>query len=56
MLEATKNYSITELELCDLAINMANFAQLLKQVDFDSIVDHLALTHIIWMLGRSSCK
>ena len=45
--EAAKNYSITELELCGLAINMASFAHLLKRVDFDAIVDHLALTHII---------
>ena len=42
-----KNYSITELELCGLAINIASFAHLLKRVDFDAIVDHLALTHII---------
>ena len=39
--------SITELELCGLAINIASFAYLLKRVDFDAIVDHLALTHII---------
>ena len=45
--EATKNYSITELELCGLAINIASIAHLLKGVDFDAIVDHLALTHII---------
>ena len=45
--EAARNYSITELELCGLAINMASFAHLLKRVDFDAIVDHLALTHII---------
>ena len=45
--EATKNYSITELELCVLAINIASFVHLLKRVDFDAIVDHLALTHII---------
>ena len=45
--EAVKNYSITELELCDLAINIASFTHLLKRVDFDAIVDHLALTHII---------
>ena len=42
-----KNYSITELELCGLAINIASFAHLLKRVNFDAIVDHLALTHII---------
>ena len=45
--EAAKTYSITELELCGLAINIASFAHLLKRVVFDAIVDHLALTHII---------
>ena len=45
--EAARNYSITELELCRLAINIASFAHLLKRVDSDAIVDHLALTHII---------
>ena len=45
--EAARNYSITELELCGLAINIASFTHLLKRVDFDAIVDHLALTHII---------
>ena len=45
--EVAKNYSITELELCGLDINIACFAHLLKRVDFDAIVDHLALTHII---------
>ena len=45
--EATRNYSITELELCRLAINITGFLHLLKRVDFDAIVDHLSLTHII---------
>ena len=45
--EAAKNYSITELELCGLTINISSFSHLLKRVDFDVIVDHLALTHII---------
>ena len=45
--EAAKSYSITELELCGLAINIASFAHLLKRADFDAIVDHLTLTHII---------
>ena len=45
--EAARNYSITELELCGLAINIASFSHLLKRVDFDAIVDHLVLTHII---------
>ena len=45
--EVTKSYSITELELCGLAINIASFSHLLKRVDFDAIVDHLTLTYII---------
>ena len=45
--EATRSYSITELELCGLAINIASFSHLLKKVDFDAIVDHLGLMHII---------
>ena len=45
--EAAHNYSITELEMCGLAINIASFAQLLRKVDFDAVVDHLAITQII---------
>ena len=45
--EAIRSYSITELELCGLALNIASFSYLLKRVDFDAIVYHLALTHII---------
>ena len=33
--------------MCGLAINIASFAYLLKKIDFDAIIDHLALTHII---------
>ena len=46
MPEVAKNYSITELEMCGLAMNIATFSHLLK-VDFDAIVDHLAITHIM---------
>ena len=45
--EAARNYSIAELELCGLAINIGSFSQLLKRVDFDTIIEHLSLTHII---------
>ena len=31
----------------ELAISIASFSHLLKRVDFDAIVDHLSLTHII---------
>ena len=44
--EAAKNYSITELEMCGLAINITSFAHLMKKVDFDADVDHSTLTHI----------
>ena len=45
--ETAKNYSITELEMCGLTINIMSFANLLKRVDFDAIVDCLALVHIL---------
>ena len=45
--EAARNYSITELELCGLGKNIAIFSHLLKRVDFNAIVDHLAPMYII---------
>ena len=45
--EVAGNYSITELEVCGLAINVVSFSHLLKRVHFDMIVDHLVLTHTI---------
>ena len=45
--EAARNYFITELEMCGLAINIASFAHLLQRVDFDAIVDHFAIIHIM---------
>ena len=45
--EAARSYSITKLEICGLAITIASFLHLLKRVDFDATVDHLALMHII---------
>ena len=47
MPEAAKNYSITELEMCGLTVNIVNVSHLLKKVDFDAVVDHLAITHIM---------
>ena len=43
--EAARNYSITELEMCGLAINITSFAHLLKRVD--TIVDHLSIMYIM---------
>ena len=45
--EAAKSYSIAELELFGLTTNIASFSHLLKRIDFDAIVDHLALTNIL---------
>ena len=45
--EAAQHYSITELEMCGLAISITSFTYLLKKVDFDALVDHLALVHIL---------
>ena len=45
--EATCNYSITELEMCGLVINISSFAHLLRKVDFDAVVNHLAIMHIM---------
>ena len=45
--EAACNYSITELEMCGLAINIASFTHLLRKVDFDVVVDHLAIMQIM---------
>ena len=45
--EAACNYSITELEICGLAINIASFMHLLRKVDFDAVVDNLAIMHIM---------
>ena len=41
--EAVRNYSITELELCTLAINIASFSHLFKIVDFNAIIYHLPI-------------
>ena len=45
--DAAHNYSITQLEMCGLAINIASFVHLLRKVYFDAIVDHLAITQIM---------
>ena len=33
--------------MCGLAMNITTFSHLLKKVDFDAVVDHLAITHIM---------
>ena len=45
--EACTRYSVTELELFGLLININGFAHLLKNVEFDAYVDHAALVQIL---------
>ena len=45
--EAACNYSITESEMCGLGINIASFVHLLRKVNFNAVVDHLAIIHIM---------
>ena len=33
--------------MCRLAMNITTFSHLLKKVDFDAVVDNLAITHIM---------
>ena len=49
---AAKNYSITELELFGLVINIHAFKELLTNVYFECYCDHSALTYIL----NSKCK
>jgi hypothetical protein len=45
--EACTRYSISELELTGLAINISAFKTLLSNIDFQAFVDHSALVDII---------
>ena len=45
--KAARNYLSKELEMCGLAMNIADFVHSLKRVDFYAIVNNLALMHII---------
>ena len=54
MPEAAKNYSITELEMCGLAIKIATLSHLLRKVNFDAVVDHLAI-HVHHEKQDGSC-
>ena len=47
MPEACENYSVTELEMTGLAINIHLWKHLLLRVEFDCAVDHRALPYIM---------
>ena len=40
-------YSISELELCGLAVNIHSFKHILRNTDFTVIIDHSALWYIL---------
>ena len=54
MPEAAKNYSIIEPEMSRLAMNITTFLHLLKKADFNAVVDHLAITHIMRSKAKSA--
>ena len=45
--EACSCYSVTELEMTSLLVNMGLWKNILKHREFDSAVDHVALTQIL---------
>ena len=47
LLEACQNYSVTELEMAGLALNIHLWKHLLLRVEFDCAVDHKALPYIM---------
>ena len=47
-------YSITELERCRLTAYIAIFSHLLKSVNFDAVLVHLTLTHIMKSKSKSA--
>ena len=44
---ACLNYSVTELEMTGLAVNMHLWQHLLNNNDFDACVDHISITNIV---------
>ena len=44
---AAIRYSISELELCGLAVNIHSFKHILRNTDFTVIIDHSALLYVL---------
>ena len=38
--------------MCGLTMNITTFSHLLRKVDFDAVVDHLTITHIMRSKGK----
>ena len=47
LVPAVKRYSITELEMFGLALNIRSFKHYLSRVEFDVVVDHSAIAYIM---------
>ena len=45
--EACSHYSVTELEMKGLLVNMGLWKNILKHREFDAAVDHVAVTQIL---------
>ena len=45
--EACSRYSVTELEMTGLLVNMGLWKNILKHREFDAAVDHVAITQIL---------
>ena len=45
--EACSHYSVTELEMTGLLVNMGLWKNILKHREFDAVVDHVAVTQIL---------
>ena len=45
--EARSRYSVTELEMTGLLVNMNLWKNLLKHIEFDAVVDHVAVAQIM---------
>ena len=45
--EACSRYSVTELEMTGLLVNMGLWKNILKHREFDAAVDHVAVTQIL---------
>ena len=54
MLTTTRNHTLTEWVFCGLAMHLVSFSHLLKRVNFDAVVDHLILTHIMKRKSEST--
>ena len=54
--EACSRYSVTELEMTGLLVNMTLWKNLLKHREFDAAVDHAAVAYYIFCIKTRASK